>query len=254
MGHTRRSFFEMFCCAVCSAALGEPVRADMPARHGCEVLPEELQRFGVSASRPSYRDGDAFETLRRSSGDHQIDVLLDRALKKLSDVFGVAPGFGFFDDGEAPNAWATARSLIPGTTGTVAFGQSYFKKWMAFDPSGLCVLATCAHEFGHIMQYQSGRYQEIKGALPTSKRIELHADYMSGYYMGLLKRERPEASFWRAGDKFRQIGSFDEKDANFHGTPAERVAASQQGFNVGFYEDRDAKFAFRSGADYVSLR
>jgi hypothetical protein len=209
----------------------------------------------MNSSLPGNGDADAFDVLKRTCGDPAMDKLLDRALKKLSDVFGVYPGFGFYEDGDAPNAWATQRALIAGRVdGTVAFGQNYFRKWMTYDPTGVSVLATCAHEFGHIMQYKSGRYSEIQGDLKTSKRTELHADYMAGYYIGLLKKHNPEASFWRAGDKFRQIGTFDDKDPMFHGTPAERVAASQQGFVVGFYEGRDAKFAFESGVKYVSDR
>lgn len=199
-------------------------------------------------------DGSVFGNLIRSTGNPTMDVSLDGALKKLADCFNVGPGFGFYDDAGAPNAWASAKTIIPGTNGTVAFGQSYYRKWMDYDPTGISVIATCAHEFGHIMQFQSGHYDEIQGNLPTGKRIELHADYVSGFYIGLLKRQNPEASFWKAGDKFRQIGSFDDKDPMFHGTPTDRVSASQQGFVVGYYEGKDAKFAFESGLKYVSNR
>lgn len=212
--------------------------------HGCEVSEADLKNA----------DGTIFESLVRTTGNTAIDIDLDRALKQLADCFDVHPGFGFYDDGNAPNAWASAKNVIPGTNGTVAFGQHYYKKWMDYDPTGISVLATCAHEFGHIMQYQSGHYDEIKGGLSTGKRIELHADYMSGFYIGLLKRQNPGASFWKAGDKFRQIGSFDDKDPMFHGTPTDRVAASQQGFVVGYYEGKDAKFAFASGMKYVADR
>jgi predicted metalloprotease len=110
------------------------------------------------------------------------------------------------------------------------------------------------HEFGHIMQYTSGMHAWIRGGQPTSKRTELHADFMSGYYIGRLKKDNPTASFWKAGDKFRQIGSYDHKDPQFHGTPQERVNASQEGFKIGFGfgAARDAKSAFQVGMDYVS--
>jgi predicted metalloprotease len=114
------------------------------------------------------------------------------------------------------------------------------------------VLATVAHEFGHVMQYDSGKYDEIAGNLPTGQRIELHADFMAGYYIGVLKKQNPTASFWKAGDKFRQIGTYDDKNPYFHGTPEQRVASSQQGFTFGYYDGRSASEAFRVGTAYVS--
>jgi hypothetical protein len=193
-----------------------------------------------------------FGNLVRSTGDRDVDVALDKAIKRLADTFGVYPGFAFFDDGDSPNAWATTESLVPDRKHTVIFGLGYYRKWLQYDPSGVSVLSVIAHEFGHIMQYESGRYQQIKGDLPTSKRIELHADYMAGYYIGILKRKNPNASFWKAGDKFRRIGTYDEKNPDFHGTPHERVAASQQGFSVGFYDGRGAQVAFELGMGYVA--
>jgi hypothetical protein len=195
----------------------------------------------------------SFGAIRRTTGNIEMDLTLDRALKRLADTFNVYPGFGFYDDRDQPNAWATSASLIPNTSGTVVFGENYFKKWMKYDPTGISVLATLAHEFGHIMQYASGQSSRIRGNSPTTKRTELHADYMSGFYIALLKKDNPNASFWRAGDKFRQIGTYDDKDPRFHGTPEERVAASQKGFTVGFNQERDAKSAFDSGVDYVSF-
>jgi hypothetical protein len=217
---------------------------DRSDSQGCVVGASLLRGDAVSDNVPIYK-------LQRTTGNPKMDIALDGALKKLADLFGVFPEFGFVDDGSSPNAWA---SPLPRGKGTVAFGITYYQKWMNYDPSGLSVLATLAHECGHIKQFFSGKYLEIEGDLSTSKRIELHADYMSGYYMGVLKRRNPDTSFWKAGDKFRQIGSQDDKDPDFHGTPQERIAASQQGFNVGFFETRDANFAFQSGMDYVSRR
>jgi hypothetical protein len=57
-----------------------------------------------------------------------------------------------------------------------------------------------------------------------------------------------------AGEKYKQINSYAPRNASLFGAPAERVAASQQGFNVGYRDNRDIQFALREGASYVSNR
>jgi hypothetical protein len=222
----------------CTCQLIVPLARAQPLDGGCLVFSDESTS---SARMPE---------LVRTTGDRDMDYALDSALKRLADTLEVKPAFGFYDDGNSPNAFAYSM----GEGGTVAFGKNYFRKWMGFDPTGLCVVAVLAHEFGHIMQIKADDFEAIKGGLATTKRVELHADYMSGYYIGRLRKEHPEASFWKAGDQIRQIGDYDVKAPDHHGTPAERVAASQQGFNVGFFEGKDAHFAYQSGKDYVSIR
>jgi predicted metalloprotease len=141
---------------------------------------------------------------------------------------------------------------LPDTPGTVLFGERYFQKWLNYDPTGVAVLVIIAHEFGHILQYKSGRFREIQGGLPTSKRIELHADFMSGFYVGILRKQHPSASFWKAGDQIRQIGSYDETSPDFHGTPEQRVAASQAGFGCSYTQGLGVDAAFDAGVRYVS--
>ncbi len=260
---TRRTLLASACSCACGVALLKSTAAIGQNRARDSSVPEScaLEISDVETLRKRYPwlgDLNAGEirpgSMRRTTGDYDVDVALDKAIKRLADTFDVKPGFGFYDDGEAPNAWATQASVFPGTVHTVLFGQRYYETWINYDPSGVSVLAVIAHEFGHIMQFNSGLYQRIQGGLSTSKRIELHADYMAGYYVGLLKRRNPTASFWKAGDKFRQIGTYDDKNPNFHGTPEERVAASQQGFSVGFYDGRGAKIAFDLGVSYVDTR
>jgi hypothetical protein len=68
----------------------------------------------------------------------------------------------------------------------------------------------------------------------------------------VLKKLHPKASFWKAGDQVRQIGTANDKAPDFHGTSAERVAASQAGFKASFIDELDPSAAFKAGAHYVS--
>ena len=49
----------------------------------------------------------------------------------------------------------------------------------------------CAHEFGHILQYQKGLIRPLQGWDSTNRRIELHADFLAGYFAGIRKGKRP---------------------------------------------------------------
>ena len=149
-------------------------------------------------------------------------------------MFDETPGFGFYDDSAGPNAIATTERHVRGTWGTVAFGRILFRELLSrFDDQGMAVMTTVAHEFGHIAQYRSGVMPRLDRAHHTVKYCELHADALAGYYLGVRKRENPDISLWASGRSLYEIGDFEFNDPNHHGTPAERVAAAEAGFEMG---------------------
>jgi hypothetical protein len=101
--------------------------------------------------------GSGYKNITRTTGNRDIDVALDKAISRLSADFHVTPGFGFFDDSASPNAFAMDRGIFPGTSQTVLFGSTCYSQWMDYDPSGVTIIAVIAHEFGHVMQFASGR-------------------------------------------------------------------------------------------------
>jgi predicted metalloprotease len=85
--------------------------------------------------------------------------------------------------------------------------------------------AVCAHEFGHVVQYRLGLARQL--AMPNGevKRLELHADFLAGYFAGRRKLENsgfPAAAFAATQDRFGDI-AFNAPD--HHGTSRERGAA-----------------------------
>ena len=101
-----------------------------------------LQRRGVSFFQPG-------ERLITTTGDRVLDRFLGRALVRLSGIFSERPGFGFVDDSDAPNAYATDHTQVQGTWGTVCFGRTLFRDLMdRYQDQGLAVMAVAAHEFG----------------------------------------------------------------------------------------------------------
>lgn len=187
----------------------------------------------------------------RTTGNRELDRALDKSLVRLSTTFGIDPTFGFFDD-EDPNAFAVPESNDISRTGTVLFGRNLFAQLQQADPSGVSVLGVCAHEFAHIWQFQSGLYKVIRGTGPTVKRLELNADFLAGYYLGLRKSAVPSASLWIFGEKLWGLGDMNVNDRDHHGTPAERTAAAEAGFKLSFVEKKDMTTAFMTGMEYVS--
>ncbi|MGE0854555.1 MAG: hypothetical protein AB7L18_00535, partial [Hyphomicrobiaceae bacterium] len=136
------------------------------------------------------------EAMFRSTGNAGLDRMFDRALQRLAETFDVWPKVGFYDDDEAPNAMAMRYAAGSTYEYAVLFGRTYFKTLMDYDASGITALQTAAHEFAHVWVYRDGLFETIRGRQPTVKRVELHADFLSGYYLGLRKRDNPEAKFW----------------------------------------------------------
>lgn len=189
--------------------------------------------------------------MARTSGSADLDKALDRALQRLAETFDVWPKVGFYDDAAAPNAMAMRYAVGSTYEFAVLFGRTYFHKLMEYDPSGVTLLQTAAHEFAHVWVYQEGMFETIRGGERTVKRVELHADFLSGFYLGLRKRDNPGASLWAAGIRRWQSGDTEFRNVHHHGQPDERLAAAEAGFKLGFIEGRSPKEAFTAATDYV---
>jgi hypothetical protein len=246
---SRRHLFTLTAALSCCACF-KPVSAlskNLNENAGCALIGNDSKLLdkgkisSVSTSSVEFRD------LAHSTGNREWDVAYDKALKRISDVFVVKPEFAFYDDADGPNAWA--QDAAPPK---IYFGKKLFSTLLEIDSSGISIIQVSAHEFGHIHQYATGIYPDLKRGQQTSKHVELHADYLSGYYLGLLKSDHPEASFLKAGKKIYDFGDYGYNNPMHHGTPDERVASADAGFRLSFLEKRDFSFASRAGVDYVS--
>jgi hypothetical protein len=141
----------------------------------------------------------------------------------LVGTFLVSPRMFYLVD-TPPNAYATpevANALGP--DGTVLLGQNLLVQQLTQNPTGATVVAIMAHEFGHLVQFRNG-FRE------PGRRAELHADFMAGWYLNLRGRFAL-VSLMPTLRVFYQIGDFQFNSPQHHGTPDERLAAAQAGFN-----------------------
>lgn len=189
--------------------------------------------------------------ISRSTGDPVLDSQLSADLFHISGIFGVKPGFGIIDDGQRPNAFATAESFIDNTDGTVLFGRTLlFSELRGHISGAIAVTGIMAHEFGHIFQFISGLHGLLTKDNPTQKLAELHADYMAGYYLGLKRLSGP-MDIKVFLDSVYVKGDTDFNNEGHHGAPSNRKDALLEGYELGLYGRRDITDVAQQGANII---
>jgi hypothetical protein len=235
----RRDFLFAF-----SAGLLSPtsILADASDYEGCCL---SLDQFNTVHSSSSRLAAMGTPDLIPSSGDKTLDRAIGITVSRVSREFDVHPGFGFIDD--QLNAFASPEPLVPGTRGTVYFGMPLLRRQLKVAPSGVAVMGVIAHEFGHIAQFDSGLHSRLSRGQPTVRLVELHADYLAGFYAGTRARTNKALHTDDLGDAFFSIGDTQFSNRQHHGTPSERVQALTQGFRFGKSNGGGIRDALTSG-------
>jgi hypothetical protein len=157
------------------------------------------------------------------SGNFRLDSFNQTEGMNLVNTYLVSPRMFYLVD-PSPNAFATPEiANAMGPDGTILLGQNLLAQQLTQDPSGATVVAVMAHEFGHLVQFRNGLRQ-------PGKRAELHADFMAGWYLNLRGRYA-WVNLQPALRLFYQLGDFQFNSPTHHGTPDERLAAAQAGFD-----------------------
>lgn len=193
------------------------------------------------------------ETPIHSSGDRQFDYALAHTLSRLSDILGVLPGFAYYDDGSDKNAYASRYVRLNNSDGTVLFGLGFLRHALsAREHPDVGVAAVCAHEFGHILQFKRNLEPVLLANQNTVKRLELHADFLAGYFAGVRKRSKHDYPAAVFAVKAHEIGNTAFDDPNHHGTPNERADAVVQGFKIAHDDQKSLDEAIQIGINYVA--
>ena len=239
----------VFGASPCCTAHAQP---RVHATRGCWIADDDIDSiYPDGTDTRLYINGN--EPMIPRSGDRDFDYALAQTLGKCSTYLNAAPGFAYYDDFDGLNAYATPKVRLNGADGTVLFGQGLLQKLMkSQDHPDLSVAAVCAHEFGHILQFKLNLFERVKAGQPTVKRPELQADFFSGYFSGLRKKEKPD--FPAAVFAMTQYSFGDNmiNSPNHHGTPDERAAAIVRGFEAGYRENKNLNDAIQTSINYVS--
>ena len=184
-----------------------------------------------------------------ASGNELLDRALSRALLRLSRDFDVLPGFGYYPGN---SAIATSAVKLARADGTVLFGLPFMQRLLSRpEHPDACVVAVCAHEFAHIVQYKTGIHNKLTTGERNVRKLELHADFMSGWFSGLRKLNNPDYPSVVFAALARDSGTQISDNPQFHGTPADRGNAVEQGFLAGARDKLSLKQALEAGIRHV---
>jgi hypothetical protein len=114
----------------------------------------------------------------------------------------------------------------------IIMGDGILEAFTAVGYGDVAPQAVLAHEFGHQVQFQLNLFGEVQSPEAT-RRTELMADAYSAYY---LSHARGASMQWKRVQQFLQvffnIGDCSITSDGHHGTPPQRMAAAQWGYNL----------------------
>ncbi|MDF7814746.1 hypothetical protein [Hymenobacter sp. YC55] len=115
----------------------------------------------------------------------------------------------------------------------IVMGDGIMQAYTAIGYNDVAPQAILAHEFGHQVQFQLKLFPEGPSTPEGTRRTELMADAYSAYY---LSHARGAAMQWKRVQQFLQvfvnIGDCSFTSTGHHGTPTQRLAAAQWGYEL----------------------
>jgi hypothetical protein len=179
------------------------------------------------SSGPTLATNNPWKVFSRS-GDDDFDRALIAELRKIVHILEINPGFKYT---EALNAFAINETMVSNTRGTIILGLPLMKQLIAEDNGGVGVAAVCAHEGGHIYQFDNSLNDKLKVDDGRVLYYELHADFLAGYYLG-RSGEFAADRIQQASLVTYRFGSYQYANTVFHGTPGQRAAAIEKGYRA----------------------
>jgi len=205
------------------------------------VLILTAPKNAISQCFLSYIDGDMI--VETSTGNKKLDNILHSQENDLELFFGLNVNLLFGTElNYQGNAFFSPNCNSLNCTGRIVMGKWLMNECKNKSDSYVRIISIMTHEFAHAMQHKYG----WSG---NSKYRELHADYLSGYYIGNLKSVS-ESEVKSSIQEFYSQGDFLFNDPGHHGTPEERGCAFLQGFKYA-QGTNNVYSAYNSGKQYV---
>ena len=252
MEHSRRDIIAAaFAALSFTCGLNLTAKAAYRSRTGCCIAPMDFGLLATSLNDPpSQFDIETSPIIGSSGRGDDFDFALGEVLAMLAGFFNIRPGFGFYDDSSGYNALAAQVNRVPKTQNTVVFGLGLLNKFLDRQHGEFAIVAVCAHEFAHILQYETGEYTRVKNSLPSEYCVELHADFLAGFFMGAFEKARPATRLWGVGNAWRELGSSDFNKPGTHGTSEQRIRAIEGGYFY-FQDTNDLRQALNAAFNHV---
>jgi hypothetical protein len=240
-------------CAGTTAAV-----AATRTRSGCVLPRQAFERISfLNSSTPN--GSSSVRSFRGAiidgSGNAEFDQALGRAvLAPLAAEFSANPGFGYYDERRHPehgqeNALASSVLRIPSTRGTVVIGLALLERCLTISGGDFIIMATCAHEFGHIKQFELDANPHLERTVGVYGP-ELHADFLAGYFIRIFAERVPQTKLYEIGREWATLGH--PTIPGSHGTSAQRVQSIEAGFYYAMRTPgRTFSGAFAAGEQFV---
>lgn len=198
----------------------------------------------VSNAQCYYKDATSFWSSSKTTGNLKLDNMINTENAMLNAIFGVHIDLYVGGDVENNgNALFHPSCKLQGCIGQIWLGKNLMNELFqqAHGPDRL--KAVFAHEYGHALQHQHGW-------AGSGKHKELHADFLSGYYIG-VKGSISEDKLTSFIDQFYSIGDNNFFSASHHGTGLERACAFREGYKFATDLGYTVYQAYVVGKDYV---
>lgn len=156
--------------------------------------------------------------------DEYINKVFDWSNQRLEFIFSLEVKYGYYDDGNHPNAFALSIDDSE-YDGQAYIGFNFLEDLIDYSYNDYFSTSfVMAHEYGHIMQFKGEYFYE------KVKYSELQADFIAGIALVHLAQNpaNPKSydEFLKVGkDFFYSIGDTDFNNTEHHGTPKERRKA-----------------------------
>ena len=214
----------------CAAHAASEVR-----RFGCELAEDDAIGVQLKAMQEPLTRGSRPPKFVES-GDRDLDYALAQTLSMLTDTWNVLPAFAYY------RRSATRRTPSPAAArwlsradGTVLFGR----RLLDALPQGARASRRrrqrrlCARVRPH-RPIQERHQQALREGEETAKRLELHADFLAGYFAGHRKLQKPGFPAAVYATTQYSAGDYRIDNPKHHGRPDERAAAVVKGFETVF--------------------
>jgi hypothetical protein len=221
-----------------------------PLPSSCCLTRNQFSSAGLASTDSAvYASGQ--EQMIPHSGNSSFDYALAQTLALISKAFGVLPSFSFYNDSGALNARAISPNSTADGDGHVIFGTNLLQRTLAADSSGVRVAAVCSHEFGHIVQYKYGISDRLQAGIKTHKPVELHADFLAGYFAAKRQGDMPSFHAEQFAVMMNFLGDYQFGDPDHHGTAKERSNSVIEGFEAFHTRHLSLSDAVEYGINYV---
>lgn len=183
--------------------------------------------------------------IENSTGNDELDNLLLVQKNELESFFGVNINLFYGTElAQSGNAFFSPLCSSFNCNGQIVLGKYLMGELSNKSDSYTRLVSVFAHEFAHAVQHKFG----WSG---NSKWRELHADYLAGYYIAMIKTVS-ESEVISTFNEFSSLGNFDFNNPDFHGTPEERGCAFLEGFKYAYTGNTNVYSAYNSGKKYVT--